>query len=911
MSDDSLALVEQLFHQAMDLEGQEREEFLQQATGGNRALYDQVHTLLSSLITSELYFDNLTDRVAKNFVSEQGDNQPKQIGQYKVEQEIGRGGMAVVYLGQRADGQYKQKVAIKVIKRGMDSEDILARFWSERQILALLNHPHIASILDGGMTDDGRPYFVMEYVQGDSLVQYVKKAKASLENKLKLFLDTCSAVSYAHSNLILHRDIKPTNILVSDQGTVKLTDFGIAKIMADEPMEGIETPVTRPERRLLTPEYASPEMKDGAQLSTASDIYQLGLLLYELVSGERLIGGQWSQVKWNKQWPEEMKWIINKCLMESPSERYTSVGQLMEDITRFIEQKPVLAKAPSPFYMLSKYVQRNRIAVLSGLLVFAFILTFSIYHFVSISHEQRKTSEQAEKANHTAGFFMRIFEAATPNASQGDTLTVYQLLDYGEELVNQNNVPEVRYAFLRLLADLRYDYADFPKSIELYRQAYENLQQVENEDIEEEAEVLSALGDALIQINNLDSARQVLSLAVATADKASLHHKSVMAHGLMGITYAIDRQEDSAVYHFNFLDKDLMVIDSVDMLNHADLLSTKAGHLMSLNFDKYKEKINQSLARARAIFEDNEWVYAYNYGNVLNALGVFYYRTDSIDQSIAHFERAADIYGHVLGKNSLKYALSLNNLASIRTMQSYYPQADKDFRAAIEVFNNLGRPSDPNGITSRQSYASCLVILERLEESDSLIDLVIEQRLKYTPNFAYGIYLGYLRKAQNRIVAKDYDKAESLLRMILADHDEKFGDNGVLDIRTLTELGRTCYYQGRLEEGREIFEQANKLVERRLGTHYVQMDNDVRYAELLIALEELDLAEVKLKAVLEKIDQHPFPNYSTLKAQVGLARICMLKGNEAEASSFARAARQNPEWPFRREYREMIASIGV
>lgn len=204
------------------------------------------------------------------------------MGAYRILEEIGRGGMGVVYLAERVDGQFEEQVALKLLKKGVDSEEILRRFRQERQILAWLRHPNIASLLDGGLTDDGVPYFVMEHVHGQPITRYCEERRLDVTARLELFRQVCRSVQHAHNNLVVHRDLKPSNILVTAAGEVKLLDFGVAKVLGEDG----SVLVTRTELRLLTPQYASPEQIRGDPPTTATDVYGLGMVLYELLAGE-------------------------------------------------------------------------------------------------------------------------------------------------------------------------------------------------------------------------------------------------------------------------------------------------------------------------------------------------------------------------------------------------------------------------------------------------------------------------------------------------------------------------------------------------------------------------------------------------------------------------------------------------
>lgn len=389
-----------LFESAMDLPTAERHAFAVDQCGGDAEMLRELAALLDAEQASERK-GFLRNAIFKTSAAADLDDAPapEHIGEYRVIRELGRGGMGVVYLADHRE--LGQRAAVKVIKRGMDTDEVQRRFRIERQVLAALEHPHIARLLNGGTTDDGRPYFVMEYVDGSPITSFCDANRLSIDDRLRLFEKVCSAVSYAHKNLVVHRDIKPGNFLVGEDGEPKLLDFGISKILSDQ--GGVTMPETALGMRMLTPEYASPEQITGGAITTASDVYSLGVLLYELLSGHRPIevtGRARAEIsrfisevepdapstaairpdntgravspetlaenrgdrpeKLRRRLRGDLDNIVLMSLRKEPERRYGSVEQFAEDIDRHLTGMPVMARPASFGYLASKFVERHR-----------------------------------------------------------------------------------------------------------------------------------------------------------------------------------------------------------------------------------------------------------------------------------------------------------------------------------------------------------------------------------------------------------------------------------------------------------------------------------------------------------------------------------------------------------------------
>ncbi|MGH9591762.1 MAG: serine/threonine protein kinase [Bryobacteraceae bacterium] len=419
MTADRWAQIRQIFDRALERPEVDRPAFLRVACARDEELRREVESLLASYQESSEFLNEPIGSVTQT-MAHLGDETPEyppgyRVGPYQLQKCIGRGGMGSVWLASRSENDFKKTVAVKLVKRGMDTQEILRRFRLERQVLARLDHPHIAGLIDGGSTQDGLPYLVMEYVKGTRIDQYCEGRQSTITERLKLFRDLCSAVQYAHQNLVVHRDIKAGNILVTSDGVAKLLDFGIAKLLRTE-FSTLSPAETRPDLRPMTLDYASPEQIRGEPITTATDVYSLGVLLYRLLTGkfpygpvERTFAALQKAIcekepirpsaviltddqfvipqatqkleagdvetrlkarhRLKKKLAGDLDMIVLMALRKEPQRRYASVEQFSEDIRRYLEGRPVIARSDTFGYRAAKFIGRNVAGVIAAGLV--------------------------------------------------------------------------------------------------------------------------------------------------------------------------------------------------------------------------------------------------------------------------------------------------------------------------------------------------------------------------------------------------------------------------------------------------------------------------------------------------------------------------------------------------------------
>ncbi|MEM7354640.1 MAG: serine/threonine-protein kinase, partial [Acidobacteriota bacterium] len=554
MDAESWRRVEELFHDALEQPAAERRAWLEAACADAPELQQEVESLLAA----GEHTSRVEDAVRGGFelaTQVLPGEVPERIGPYRVIREVGRGGTGVVYLAER-DGEVRQRVAVKVIKRGMDTDEILDRLRRERQILADLEHPNIARLIDGGSTEDGRPYFAMEMVEGETLDAYCDRRQLSIGDRLRLFLGVCSAVQHAHQNLIIHRDLKPSNILITETGEPKLLDFGIAKLLAPTEHTRTATGVY-----LLTPEYASPEQFRGEPLTTATDVYSLGVVLYRLLSGRppyRLTGRSHRELEhlvdtadaprpsavvaepWEggpsaeavaeqrqskpttlrRRLRGDLDNIVLTAMRKEPERRYPTVDQLADDLRRHLELRPVKARPTSFGYRFGRTLRRYRAAAIAASLALVSLLggLIATTHQARVAERHRRQAErQTVRAESVTDFLIELFRVVDPSEARGNEVRAREILDRGAARIEQlEGQGEVQVQLLSMMGQVYQNLGLYQPSASLYARAVELGEATFGAGDPEVARGLTEHADVLVDLGDLDRAEAQIERALAS-----------------------------------------------------------------------------------------------------------------------------------------------------------------------------------------------------------------------------------------------------------------------------------------------------------------------------------------------------------------------------------------------------------
>jgi serine/threonine-protein kinase len=839
MTPELWARVEAILWEALRLPADDRLRYLAGACADDRALQEEVGSLLVAHEKQQGVLDAQPLWFAKWPDEELSDRLNDRIGPYRIVRLVGRGGMGRVYLAEHEAPDFRQLVAIKLIRRGLDTDDLLTRFRTERQILARLNHPNIAHLLDVGATEDGLPYLVMEYVDGVPILEFCDRSLLAIPQRLRLFQTVCAAVHHAHKNLIVHRDLKPRNILVTAEGVPKLLDFGIAKML--DPVEPDRSGLTRTQMRVLTPEYCAPEQIRGDAVTTACDVYALGLLLYELLVGRHPYSdGRVARSELERRIVEveprspvaalssaalegslresaaargvapaqlrrliegDLDTIVLEALRKEPEERYASVLALAEDIERHLTGLPVQARAPTVLYRVRKFVTRNRIA-LGGAAVLFIVLTvstvMSLYQSRRISEESARVTRERDKALEVRTFLLETFGATGPDQPTGDTVTARQLLDRRAATLAQAypNDSEMRAEMTYVLAEGYEKLGLLEQAERLAREALETRRNLFGAAHADVVASLDLVGWIQRQRGELDNAEALLREAVTI--------------GRHVFPPAGDPRLARAL-------NDLGVVHDARG-EHAEAATL------------YRESIDM---RRRLLGEEHIGV-----AIATSNLSVALYHLGDLEGAVRESEAALDRFRRSLGPDHQRTTTVETNLAALHTARGNYEAAAELHRDILERQRRQLGSRHPLVAFSATMLGNALMALGRHDEAQALLEesVSIQREASGVRREDLAATLRVLgavlaRGGRHDSALAHFTEALGIMHALVG---EVHRENAIL-------LGYSAAAReqlGELSAAETEFRAAVRIAERTLGAHDRQMlGNRLSLAEFLLRRE--------------------------------------------------------------------------
>lgn len=720
-----------LFFAINELPKEDQQAYLLEQTAHNEELRKLVEELMQGdqLDESEGSATKVVSKQAQYVISEQLDAQKgSYFGEYEVLDTLGEGGMGVVYLAKRASVEFKQLVAVKVIHSRYLMSATIERFRQERQILASLKHPHIAQLIDGGETEQGLPYIVMEYVKGTNIIDYCKQHKLSIKARLALFQQVLSAINYAHQNLVIHRDLKPSNVLVTEQGDVKLLDFGIAKLLETSSL--VDDPyLTQVELKVLTPLNASPEQVKSEKATTRTDIYGLCGLLYQMLTEQTIFTSEGATNAEIESWildrtptkPSEnvdaehsaktlkisqtlhgdLDTIILKGLQKEPERRYSSVEQLAEDIERYQNCYPILAKPDSSLYKFKKFVQRNLATSLVSLALLTVLVAFVATILIQSKQLEKQRDialRESRSAQQISAFLRQTFESASPYVAGDKQVTPKDLVDSAANRLASTDVDAILRGELQLtLSEVYLRLAEYDAAVEMTQQAEQNLSDVEslpylsNLALQEakssllfeqgEYETLNNLVTPILASlqENIASNNAELDLRRAKNFYASFLILKSNAEGELG------NDELALEYAQQALDVSLDLGEELDKPIGSTYAILGHNQRSMFMFEESEKSLLLAAQDAKKVYGDFNLELAYTY----NQLASTYSDMGKIEEAIEYAQKGYEIRSTLYPNGHAETVASLGILANLYRMQEELPKAIEYRLQGAQILQNI------------------------------------------------------------------------------------------------------------------------------------------------------------------------------------------------------------------------------
>jgi serine/threonine-protein kinase len=735
--------IEELFRTVIDRPEVERDIFLTYVCKGDEDLRREVLSLLAR-DTAEDFILNPIGGVALSLTAEPKDDLTgERIGPYLITRLIGCGGMGTVYEADRDDEQFRQQAAIKIIKRGMDTDFVRDRFLRERQILASLDHPHIARLFDGGTTPCGLPYFVMEFVSGDPITAYCRDHRLSVNDKLRLFRKVCSAVQHAHQKLIVHRDLKPSNILITEDGEPKLLDFGIAKLLSSD--VGEARTQTETAMRLMTPEYASPEQARGQAVTTTTDVYSLGIVLYELLTERRphefktyspaeieraicdteieepskvvsrMTG---APIRLSRQLAGDLDNIVLMAMRKEPEQRYQSVEQFSEDIRRHLDGLPVVARKDRFVYRAGKFIRRYQ----AGMIILALLSILTVAMTVQtarIARERGRANQEAATAQAVTQSLVEMFEVADPRKAGGNVIADRELLDEEADKVVREleQQPAVQAKLMDKIGQAYQSMGMYDRAQPLLEKALKIRCQTLGNEHPDVATSLDHLAEVARQKGNYAGSESLFREALAMRRKLlgtehqevaeSLNNLGSLLSDMGKLSEAEPMLREALAMHRKLHGRENT--DVAVSLNNLGRLMIEMGRL-----SEAESLCRQALAMQRILYgADHPQV-----ARSLNNLATVLQTRGDYNGAETLFREGLAMRLKQLGPEHPEVGTNLHDLAVLLFLKGEDDESEKIHREAIDTYRKSLKPDHWMIHRSQSNLGACLTKLKRYREAE-------------------------------------------------------------------------------------------------------------------------------------------------------------------------------------------------
>jgi eukaryotic-like serine/threonine-protein kinase len=903
--------VEALFYAARELSPAARPAFLNQACGTDLALKKEVQSLLDSSDKTLGFLQESVQEAARSFaVPGEEISTPRQVGSYRLLRVLGEGGMGRVYLAARSDDLYRQQVAIKLMHPGLgQAQRMLVRFGDERQILANLNHPNIARLLDGGV-DDGLPYLVMEYVDGVAIDAYCRSHNLRIEDRLRLFTTVCAAVEYAHKNLVVHRDLKPGNILVSREGVPKLLDFGIAKLLDPE---GGELAATRTTERMMTPEYASPEQVRGDRVTTSTDVYALGVLLYELLCGRRPFHFETASpievaraiceqeptapsMTW-KTHPEsappdaakklsgDLDNIVLMAMRKEPARRYVSVGQLSEDIEAYLSGYPVQARTDTWKYRSGKFVRRHKAAVTAAVVIAVFLVGFSIGMGVLARRAQRERLA----AQREAQFLNSIFQSTTPEQTRGKQITGRELLDQGASRVDSefSGEPQLQATLFDNIGRAYMGLGLYDKAMPLLQRAYD-LKRKSQGDTLDTAATEDGLATAIRLGFQYKTAEPLFRNALAIRQNQLGANHPLVAESLSNLGECLYWEEQNQ--EAETLLRKALEIQRSQQPQGAALSATENYLALALQRKGQFSEASQLLRDALAIDARVDGTDSPNYANSLHNLAGALIDAGDLSGAEAMDRQSLDLRRKINGAGHPDLGYPLNNLGFVFLERGDWAGGQPFLREALEIRRKLSS-KDARLAGALNNWARMLQEKGDYKEAQDTFEQSLSMMRETGGPRSWSVAKIMANLGLLRLDLGDYVQAEQYERQAL-EMRQKLGGSESPDLASsLVNLTLVRSAQHDPVSAEPLLRQALDIRKKELSAgHPSIISVEVRLGEVLVDEGKPAEAEPLLREAVTEVRAVPFPlvPWQIAEAEIALGDALAANGHSEQARPLLR-----------------------